>query len=210
MRNMFLGVFGDFIDKILNILYIAVIVICTIICISLICKYKGTRTIFFYIVSVALIFSAVYCGINFFKEINQEGYITGSLSLKNSTIQSEFYYSTDSIVFYKDSDDKYVYEKSFIGVHDYDGSKNDYVVKLKDYELINAELSAGAVYCTNSLDYLNTSGETTKSVSFDLLLQFMSDKTVLKITTDTESEAEYLQKYFKDFGFGLSVNLMEE
>lgn len=208
MRNLMLGVIGDFFSKTFKVIYIFVIVVCVILALALIMKYKGSRKIFFYVMSVVMVLCAIYCSVNFFKEINQEGYINGSLSLVNSKVQSEFYYSTNSIVF-NEENNQFVYEKVFVRVQDFDGINNEYNVKLNNYLLFNSEISYGSVYSENDMDFLDTKGNLVKNVYFDLDIQFLSDKTVLKIITYSSEDVIYLEKYFSDFGFILNVYLVE-
>lgn len=204
MMSLMLGIFSDFLKKTFSVLYVLVIAVCVILAVALLMKYEGTRKIFFYVMSCVMIICAIYCGVNFIKEVNQEGYINGSLSLINSKTQSDFYFSTNSVVF-NESGSSYVYEKSFVRVQDVDGVNNKYNVKLNDYLLFNSKCSYGAIYAGTDMDFLDTNGELIESVYFDLNIQFLSDKTVLKLITYSLEDVTYLEKYFSDFGFIINV-----
>lgn len=209
-----LSVYPDisgFLNKVLNAFYITIVIACVVLIVALMLRFPGTRKIMFYIFSGVLIISGIYSTTNFFKEVNQESYINGSATLKNSVIQTDFNYSTNSIVFYFDeTNGNYVFTKSFVRSSDFDGSKNTYETKLNNYLLFDSTYSNGAIFSKNTMYFLSSSGDVIYDSYFEIDIQFLSDKTTLKVLTYSEESVNYLQKYFQDFGFRLMVNLLEE
>lgn len=202
---------SDFVNKVLNAFYITAVIACVVLVVALMLRFPATRKVFFYIFSGALIISGIYSTSNFFKEVHQVSYINGSATLKNSVIQTNFNYSTNSVVFYFDeTNGSYVFSKAFVRSSDFDGSKNTYETKLNNYLLFDTTYSNGAIFSKNTMSFLNPSGDVIYDSYFEIDIQFLSDKTTLKVSTYSEESVNYLQKYFQDFGFRLMVNLVEE
>lgn len=161
-----------------------------------------------YIVAFVLIVVGVFCGIQLYKEIQSESYINGSIDISNRFSQESFNYSSTSVVFYHDlydSTSTYTFEKDFLKVDDFDGTKNTYEIVLNDYVLLNADVNAGSVSATVNIDFYDTAGEVISTVHMKISVKFLSNKTQLTLTTVGSESASFLEQYFADNGIRLQI-----
>ena len=163
-----------------------------------------------YVICLLLIVVGAFCGTQLYRELKAESYVNGSIDITNKFSQESFNYYATSLVFYHDEiyDDTntYTFEKDLTKVDDFNGQANTYEVTLNKYVLTNAEIKAGSVYTTVTIDFYNTNGEQIQEADMQISILFLSDKTKLTITTTGKQNAGFLEQYFKDIGIRLCVN----
>lgn len=161
-----------------------------------------------YLLAFVLIVVGVFCGIRLYKEVKAESYVNGSIDISNRFSQESFNYSSTSVVFYHDLYDEtetYTFTKELLKTENFDGVKNKYRVTLNDYILLDTQISAGTVFSTVCMDFYDTSGAIVCSASMEIKIEFLSNKTVLSLTTIGNENASFLEQYFTDNGIRLKV-----
>lgn len=162
-----------------------------------------------YVICLVLIVVGAFSGIQLYRELKAESYVNGSIDITNKFSQESFNYSATSLVFYHDlydDTDTYSFEKDLTKIDDFNGQIKKYEVTLNKYYLTNAEIKAGSIYATTTIDFYNTDGEQIEEAEMQLSILFLSDKTKLTITTKGKQSASFLEQYFKDNGIRLCVN----
>ncbi len=166
-----------------------------------------------YIICFVLIIAGVFCGIQLYKEVKAESYVNGSIDISNKFSQESFKYKSTSAVFYHDlydDTDTYYFEKDLLKTENFDGEKRTYKVMLNDYNLFNAEISAGAVFAVVTIDFYDTQGQLVKSADMNVSVKFLSNKTQLTLATVGNENAQFLEQYFADNGFKLQIIEIKE
>lgn len=161
-----------------------------------------------YLLAFVLIVVGVFCGIRLYKEVKAESYVNGSIDISNRFSQESFVYSSTSVVFYHDLYDEtetYTFTKDLLKTENFDGLKNKYHVTLNDYILLDSQITAGTVFSTLNMDFYNTDGVIVCSASMEIKIKFLSNKTVLSLTTKGNEQASFLEQYFSDNGIRLKV-----
>ena len=161
-----------------------------------------------YFICFILIIFGSFCGVQMYREIKTGSYVNGSIDVTNKFSQESFSYYNTSITFYHDIYDdtgKYTFEKELLPVEDFNGKSKQYQVVLNDYILIDSEISAGSVYVNKDIDFYDTNGNIVCDSNFELSIKFLSDKTLLTLTTYGEENASFLEQYFNDNGIRLKV-----
>lgn len=169
---------------------------------------KAIGTILLYVLAFVIIVAAVFCGIQFYKEVRAESYVNGSIDISNRFSQESFNYSATSVVFYHDLYDEtntYTFEKDLLKVETFDGSKNTYQVLLNDFVLLNCEINSGSVFGAISIDFYDTQGNIVNSAVMNLSVKFLSNKTTLTLATTGKENASFLEQYFSDNGIRLKI-----
>lgn len=187
-----------------NIIIYSVVIIALIICFIVMIKKESLRLAMCYVASGFVILLGIYSTFGFITDLKAESYTIGNLELKNTYGQESFNYYTNTIVFNLDND-TYICEQNLTKVNDFDGNKNTYNVVLNDYYLINSSISNGSIYSVVLMDFYNSDGSINCNGTLNISIKFYSDKTNLTITTNTQNEADYFEKYFQDYGFRLNV-----
>ena len=155
----------------------------------------------------------MFCGIQLYKEVKAESYVNGSIDISNKFSQESFKYKSTSAVFYHDlydDTDTYYFEKDLLKAENFDGEKRTYKVMLNDYNLFNAEISAGAVFAVVTIDFYDTQGQLVKSADMNVSVKFLSNKTQLTLATVGNENAQFLEQYFADNGFKLQIIEIKE
>lgn len=169
---------------------------------------KTIGMVLLYILAFVIIVAAVFCGIELYKELKAESYINGSIDISNRFSQESFNYSSTSVVFYHDIYDDtgtYTFEKELLKVEDFDGKEKTYQVVLNDYVLLNCDIAAGSVFATVNMDFYDTEGNIINSAAMKISVRFLSNKTMLTLTTNGQESASFLEQYFADNGIRLKV-----
>ena len=191
--------------NIFSIILYSIIAIVVCICLGKLMQSEGGKKLVFYILSAVIIFGACVCGVQLYKEITAKSYVNGSIDIQNQFVAESFVYSTSSVVFNKESENFYLYEIDLIPVDNFNGEEKEYEVKLNYYDLFNAEIKAGFVNSDIQIDFYDTNGELLNSSNLNIKVEFLSNKTNLKLSTDSLEESEYLTQYFQDRGFTLKI-----
>ena len=207
MKNM-LGL-GEFFNSIGNVILTGVIVVVLIVCIVVALKFKEARAILGYFFATVLIVSGVFCGIGCYKEIKSESYINGSINIENKLYSDTFVYGSNDIVFYEkqqeNKDTTYYYLKEFVPVENFNGEDKTYNVYLNDY-LLDCDIKGGSIFSLFEMNFYGVDGELDHSGTLNLSIQFLSNKTVLKLETVNKTSSEYFSNYFKNKGFFIEVS----
>lgn len=191
--------------NIFSIILYSIIAIVVCICLGKLMQSEGGKKLVFYILSAVIIFGACVCGVQLYKEITAKSYVNGSIDIQNQFVAESFVYSTSSVVFNKESENFYLYEIDLIPVDNFNGEEKEYEVKLNYYDLFNAEIKAGFVNSDIQIDFYDTNGELLNSSNLNIKVEFLSNKTNLKLATYSLEESEYLTQYFQDRGFTLKI-----
>lgn len=166
-----------------------------------------------YLICFVLIIVGVFCGLQLYKEVKAESYVNGSIDISNRFSQESFKYKSTSAVFYHDTyddTDTYYFEKDLLKTENFDGEKKTYKVVLNDYVLFNAEINAGLVFATVTIDFYDTLGQLINSASMSVSVKFLSNKTQLTLATVGSENAQFLEQYFSDNGLRLQIIEIKE
>ena len=162
-----------------------------------------------YLICFVLVALGVFCGIRLHALMTRESYINGSIDITNQFSAESFNYSKTSVEFYNDIYDPtntYSYEIDLLKVDDFNGIRNRYQLVLNGYILTDTQISAGAVFSKAYIDFYNTDGQIVCSAVLNISIKFLSDKTVLTLSTTGGLNASFLSQYFKDNGIRLKIN----
>ena len=198
----------SFFSDIANIVTGSLIAIAVIICLVIMLKYKESRKILGYGMGCLIILIGILSAISFFKEVNKESYINGSIDISNQFSQESFSYTNKAVVFYKDlysDQEEYYFEIDLLKVDNFDGLNNEYEVMFNDYELINSKINAGLVTSVETFEFNDTTGRVIHSAELNIRIEFLNDRTSLTLKTFGVDSASYLEQYFLDNGFKLAV-----
>lgn len=200
---------SNFLNKLGNLLIYILIALAVVICVVIMAKYPASRRILFYIISCLVIFIGIYSTGSFIHELNMKGYVNGDIQLINSITKSNFYWSSNSIVFNYDENSKvYIFENNFVPT-EFDGEHNLYNVEFNDYLLFDSKITSGAINSIVNMDFRDTNGEIVDSGDMSITIKYFSDRTALKLSVKDKTHASYLEKYFKDYSFKINVYLKE-
>ncbi len=87
-----------------------------------------------------------------------------------------------------------------------------YQVVLNDFVILNSDISAGSVYSVVNMDFYDTNNEIVCKGTLNISIQFLSNKTSLKLVVTGNEEAtgleqsKFFEQYFADNGIRLKVN----
>lgn len=166
-----------------------------------------------YLICFVLIVVGVFCGIQLYKEVKAESYVNGTIDISNRFSQEAFKYKSSSAVFYHDTYDDtntYYFDKQLLKTENFDGEKKTYKVMLNDFNLFNAEVNAGSVFATITIDFYDTQGQLIKSSDMSLSVKFLSNKTQITFATVGSENAQFLEQYFSDNGLRLQIIEIKE
>ena len=160
---------------------------------------KYAVKVILYILAFLVILSGVVCGIWTYKIITSKSYINGDLlGFENAFKQENFKYITNTLP-------HYTYEINLLPVEEFDGLSKSYEVILNDYEIVNAKIDAGAVEFNRSYEFLGVESNVKNTTQLCIRLEFLADKTKLKVVVETDNTA-YITQYFNNNQFSLRVN----
>ncbi len=199
-----INLFNNISNIIIGGLTAVIIVICLIIAL----KSEHFRKLCLYIIAIVCILFGGYCTVGLVKDVTAKSYTNGSLELKNMYGQDTFSYKSNSIHFTKENDN-YICEKNLIRVNNFDGEKNEYNIVFNDYLILNPDITTGSINFDITMEFRVPDGGSSVVGSLHITIKFLSDKTYMKITTDTQVESEYFADYFNNFGFDLSCYEVE-
>ena len=196
--------------NIFSIILYSIIAIGVCYCLSILMRSEGGKRLVFYLVSSVIIIGACICGVQLYKEVTAKSYVNGSIDIQNQFVVESFEYSNDVIIFYKESENSYLFDIDLIPVKDFNGEEKEYQIKLNDYVLFNAEIKAGSVESEVQIDLYDVNGELLNSSNLKIKVEFLSNKTNLKLVADSLEDSEYLSQYFEDYGFTLKILELKE
>ena len=153
-----------------------------------------------YIICIALIISAIFCGANLYKLVSSEGYVEGSYDVESLLVINDYSYVSNTITFYEDEDSNdnlYCFRTKTNNPSDFDGEKNQYEVLFNNQKLITAEIKPGAVYSTFDINFYDNEGNK-QTATLNTYVKFYADYVSIslethgainKITTDAATTA---------------------
>lgn len=95
--------------------------------------------------------------------------------------------------------------KELLKVEDFNGKEKTYQVILNDYVLLNCDIAAGSVFATVNMDFYDTDGNVINNATMKISVRFLSNKTILTLTTNGQESAGFLEQYFADNGIRLKI-----
>lgn len=190
-------------DDISNMITTAITAIIVVICLVIALKSEHFRKLCLYIIAIVCILFGGYCTIGLIKDVTAESYTNGSLEQRNTYGQDVFSYKSSSIYFTKENDN-YICEKNLIRVNNFDGENNEYNIVFNDYLILDSDITSGSINFDIIMEFRTPDSSANVFGDLHISIKFLSDKTYMKISTDTQVEAEYFTDYFKNFGFNLS------
>ena len=197
-------IFDDVFKEFKNTMIIFGIVIILLVFLFFVLKNDTTRKVMLYIVGVLVIAAGIYSSINLYKEVNAKSYINGEIPLFSQFQVEDFSYCSSQVVLSQDSNGSYTYEVDTLKVKDFDGIENTYKIYLNDKN-IPAKVNAGSIEIDCELNFLSTENETLNLAPLKIQVNFLSESTTIKIATNTQESANYLQKYFLVNGFSIKA-----
>jgi hypothetical protein len=159
-----------------------------------------------YIICFILIFVGTICGMRFYKEVKAKSYINGSINIQNQFTQESFNYSASELTFYTNDNTNYTFEKNLLKVEDFNGVKKNYEVLLNGKTILEPTINAGSVYANVTMNFYDTYGDLICTPTLSIEINFLSNKTVLKLSCVGTEEASFLEQYFSDNGIRLQIN----
>lgn len=193
-----IGLFNDITNIILGTLVAIAVIICLIIAL----KSEHLRKLCLYIMAIACIFFGIYSTAGLIKDVTAESYTNGSLEQKNTYGLDTFSYTSSSIVF-TPNDSIYTWENNFLRVNNFNGVKNEYKIVFNDYLILDPDITTGSINFDITMEFLIPEGSQNFIGTMHTTIKFLSDKTYMKLSTNTQAEAQYFLDYFKNFGFKL-------
>ena len=197
-------IFDDVFKEFKNTMIIFGIVIILLVFLFFVLKNDTTRKVMLYIVGVLVIAAGIYSSINLYKEVNAKSYINGEIPLFSQFQVEDFSYCSSQIVLTKDNNGQFTYEVDTLKVKDFDGIENTYKIYLNDKN-IPAKVNAGSIEINCKLNFLSTENETLNLAPLKIQVNFLSESTTIKIATNNQESANYLQKYFLVNGFSIKA-----
>ena len=161
-----------------------------------------------YLICAVLILLGTFFGIKFYQKLTAESYVNGQINIQNEFSMKHFKYTTTGLAFYHDEYDEtntYYFEKQLLKVEDFNGLKYEYQITLNNIPLLNAEIFAGEVTNISQIDFRDTQNQMLCQAEFKIHIVFISDKTILRVETTGQKNAEFLNQYFLDNGFKLEI-----
>lgn len=159
-----------------------------------------------YIICAILSLVGIYCSITLVQDITSASYKVGSASIANQFSQESFFYSNSAVAFYpNEGAEAYTFEIELLEVENFNAQENEYGVKLNDYILFNSKFTAGSVAGDITMYFYDVDGGKLHEANMQIVIQFLSSKTKLKMACDSQTSANYFEKYFADNGIRLSV-----
>ena len=159
-----------------------------------------------YIICFVLIFAGVICGTRFYKEAKATSYINGSINIENQFSQESFNYTASEVTFYTNDNVNYTFEKNLLKVDDFNGVKKNYEVLLNDKTILEPTINAGSVFANVTMNFYDTNADVICTPTLNIEINFLSNKTVLKLSCQGTENASFLEQYFTDNGFRLKIN----
>ena len=192
--------------QIATIVAYGLIALIIVICLSVLLKSDNGKKFVFYIVTGLIIISSIICGVQLYKEITAKSYINGQIDIRNQFITQSFEYKSSSVVFTKSGENEaYTFEIDLTKVEDFNGEIKQYKIEMNDYILFNAVITTGSVSADVEIDFYDTQNKQVCTSELNILVEFLSNKTRLKMTTQGAKQAEFLTQYFTDYGIRLSI-----
>lgn len=198
-----------FFSEIQDVLIYGLIALIVVVCVILMSSFKGSRTVLYYIMAIAIICGGVYSGVNLYSKLTAQSYINGSITTQNVFELESFSYCSNAIDFYQNGDE-FSFTVDLPKVTDFNGLENEYELVVNDY-ILPCEVTAGSVTTTLTIEFYDSNNVLLSTASVRIQIAFNSDKTKLTLISDNFEESRYLAKYFQDNGLNVEVNeIMEE
>ena len=187
-----------------NTMIIIGIILILLVILSFALKNDTFKKVMLYIAGTLVIAAGIYSSINLYKEVNAKSYINGEIPLFSQFQVEDFSYCSSQIVLTKDNNGQFTYEVDTLKVKDFDGIENTYKIYFNDKN-IPAKVNAGSIEINCKLNFLSTENETLNLAPLKIQVNFLSESTTIKIATNNQESANYLQKYFLVNGFSIKA-----
>ena len=162
-----------------------------------------------YLICFILIFIGAFCGINLVKEVNSKSYINGTINDLYNSGSTVFYYGQTNVVFYddpNDNSDELIFEVEVMKTaNKFNAVVKEYYILMNNHLLYDYDVLHGGIVSSIPLSFKNPDGSTLCSIQGTLYINFYVKKTNIKIAVSNTVQASYLEDYFSNNGFTLSV-----
>ena len=160
-----------------------------------------------YLICAICVIAGVICSVFLYQTVRAKSYVNGDIDISNKFVQESFCYVSSSVVLAedKDIDGCFTFDKELLPVESFNGEKNDYKIQFNDYEFFDVDITAGTVKGNYSISFYDENNKLLCYAPFGLDVTFLSNKTLLKISTVGEKEAQFLNQYFADNGLTLKI-----
>lgn len=195
---------NTFTDNMQSLIFGALIAIVIVIIMLLMSKSEFTKKILIYTICFLVICTGVFSGITLFKNLTKTSYINGEALDLNVQIEN-LKYSVTSIAFYE-KDENYIADIKLPQIKNFDGEQKTYQVYLNNYVILNPEINYRSIKFTFNQNFNDIEHNLILNASMEVSIDYLSDSTNLKLTTKTEEEKVFLEKYFSNNGFSILVN----
>ncbi len=196
-----------FLSDLGNIILDCVIAIAIVLCLVIMLKYPETRKFLGIAIGCVIIVIGIFSSIGLYKELSRKSFVNGSLDDVNMFSQTEFDYTSTSVAFYdnvNDSTDIRYFESSVVKVDDFNGLTKQYKVTLNDHTLL-ADIEAGYITTSMTMQFYDAHNVLLCEGTLYITIEFLSDKTNLKMHVENGVQAQYFEKYFKENGIRLKA-----
>lgn len=196
-----------FLNDLGNIILDCIIAIAIVICLVIMLKYPETRKFLGIAVGCVIIVCGIFSSIGLYKELSKKSFVNGTLDDVNMFSQTEFDYTSTSVAFYdnvNDSTDIRYFENSVLKVDDFNGLTKQYKVTLNEHTLL-AKIEAGYITTSMTMQFYDAHNVLLCEGTLHITIEFLSDKTNLKMYVENGVQAQYFEKYFKDNGIRLKA-----
>ncbi len=144
-----------------------------------------------YLICFILVIAGAFCGIRLYQLVTAESYVNGSIDIENQFTMESFSYANTAVEFYHDvydTTDTYAYSVDLRRVDDFNGADNTYQVTLNGYYILDAQITAGSVFCKVNMEFYDTDGNLIHTAFVNVSVKFLSDKTALTVSTMMHGE----------------------
>ena len=195
-------------SEIKDIIMYGLIALIVVVCIILLCSFKGSRTLMYYLIALVIICAGVYTGINLHKDLTSQSYINGSITTQNQFELESFSYCSNAIGFYQDAD-KFSFITDLPKVENFNGLDNHYQLIVNEY-ILPCEVTAGSIITIFTIEFYDLDNNLLCTAPLTIKIAFHSDKTKLALISENYEDSSYLSKYFQDNGLKIEVKELTE
>lgn len=192
-------------DTFQNLLIIIVLVLLVVGVIIIFLKNSTTKKYLGYGFAIIFITIGVFTSIGAYREITSRSYINGESVLLNKYSEQSFKYHVSQITLHEDNDDRFSDVINLDPVENFNGTKYKYEIILNDY-LLFAEAYAGYIEATFEIEFNNISAEVINESILYINIIFYDNRTELTLSTYGNQSKQFIESYFLNRGFKLSVN----
>ncbi len=197
----------SFLSDLGNTILDCIIAIAIVICLVIMLKYPETRKFLAIAIGCVVIVVGIFSSIGLYKELTKKSFVNGTLDDVNMFSQTEFDYTSTSVAFYdnvNDNTDIRYFENSVLKVDDFNGLTKQYKVTLNENTLL-ANIEAGYISTSMTMRFYDPHNTLLCEGTLYITIEFLSDKTNLKMYVENGTQAQYFEKYFKENGIRLKA-----